>query len=134
MKKTKQNLEQYTWGDNDQDRNFTTPTGIYKQQVSKEYYTYIRPLETGNLTGIRWYQIMNHRGQNLLVKFDKHRRMSDLLFLDTDLYSENEKSQHHSVELNSRKQTQLHTDYAQMGFAVLISWVPGYQIYYTVIN
>jgi len=108
--------------ENYQDRNYAAPTGIYKQSVAQQFYPYIRPQENGNKTGIRWYKVTNSKGKGLLIQSDILLSMSALHFFDTDLDDGDEKHQQHSGELNPRKETQLHIDYAQMGVGGIESW------------
>jgi len=108
--------------ENYQDRNYAAPAGIYKQSVAQQFYPYIRPQETGNKTGIRWYKIMNSNGKGLLVQSDTFLSMSALHFFDNDLDSGDSKQQMHPGELKPRKQTQLHIDYMQMGLGGIESW------------
>jgi beta-galactosidase len=108
--------------ENYQDRNYAAHTGIYKQTVAAQFYPYIRPQETGNKTGIRWYKISNKNGKGLSIQSDVELSMSALHFFDSDLSTGDEKGQAHSGELKPRKQTQLHIDLAQMGLAGVDSW------------
>lgn len=108
--------------ENYQDRNYAAPAGIYKQTVAQQFYPYIRPQETGNKTGIRWYKVENAKGKGLLIQSNVQLSMSALHFFDTDLYAGDEKSQQHPGELKPRKQTQLHIDFAQMGVGGIDSW------------
>lgn len=109
-------------GENYQDRNYAAPVGVYEQLVAQQFYPYIRPQETGNKTGIRWYKIMNKSGKGLLVQSDIFLSMSALHFYDSDLDDGDTKHQHHPGELKPRKQTQLHIDYRQMGVGGIDSW------------
>jgi beta-galactosidase len=108
--------------ENYQDRNYAAPAGIYKQSVTQQFYPYIRPQETGNKTGIRWYKIMNTNGKGLLVQSDSFLSISALNFFDNDLDSGDSKQQRHPGELKPHKQTQLHIDYLQMGLGGIHSW------------
>ena len=108
--------------ENYQDRNYATPVGIYKQSVAQQFYPYIRPQETGNKTGIRWFKIINSNGKGLLIQSDILLSMSALHFFDSDLDDGDMKHQRHPGELVPRKQTQIHIDYAQMGLGGINSW------------
>lgn len=108
--------------ENYQDRNYAAPTGIYTQSVNRQFYPYVRPQETGNKTGIRWFKIMNKRGKGLMIHSDVMLSMSALHFFDDDLDDGDQKAQRHSGELKARKQTQLHIDLAQMGVGGIDSW------------
>jgi beta-galactosidase len=108
--------------ENYQDRNYAAPAGIYKQTVARQFYPYIRPQETGNRTGIRWFKILNNQGKGLMIQSDKPLSMSALHFFDADLQSGDFKGQYHPGELKPRPQTQLHIDFAQMGVGGINSW------------
>ena len=109
-------------GENYQDRNYSAPTGIYKQSVAQQFYPYIRPQETGNKTGVRWFKIMNSGGKGLMIQSDSLLSMSALHFYDNDLDDGDMKHQQHSGDLKPRRQTQLHIDYKQMGLGGIDSW------------
>ncbi|HZL11293.1 MAG TPA: glycoside hydrolase family 2 TIM barrel-domain containing protein [Prolixibacteraceae bacterium] len=108
--------------ENYQDRNYAAPTGIYKQSVAQQFYPYIRPQETGNKTGIRWFEIKNKKGKGLMIQSDILLSMSALHFYDADLDDGDQKHQRHSGELKQRPETQLHIDLAQMGVGGIESW------------
>lgn len=109
-------------GENYQDRTYSTPVGMYKQSVTEQFYPYIRPQETGNKTGIRWFKILNGSGKGLMIQSDVLLSMSALHFFDADLDGGARKTQMHSGELVPRKQTQLHIDLIQMGLGGIDSW------------
>jgi len=108
--------------ENYQDRNYSASTGIYKQSVAQQFYPYIRPQETGNKTGIRWFKIVNNQGKGIIIQSDSLLSMSALHFFDSDLDAGDRKQQQHSGDLKPRKQTQLHIDYKQMGLGGIDSW------------
>ena len=117
-------IEFYGNGPNEnyQDRNYAAPTGIYTQTITQQFYPYIRPQETGNKTGIRWFKIMNNKGKGLVIQSDSLLSMSALHFYDNDLDDGDRKHQQHSGELKPRPQTQLHIDFKQMGLGGIDSW------------
>jgi beta-galactosidase len=119
-----ENIEYFGNGpvENYQDRNYGAPTGIYKQTVAQQFYHYIRPQETGNKTGIRWFKIKNSKGKGLMIQSDILLSMSALHYFDNDLDDGDRKDQRHPGDLAPRKQTQLHIDYAQMGVGGINSW------------
>lgn len=117
-------IEFYGRGPNENylDRFSNTPVGIYKQTVKEQFYPYMRPQETGNKTGIRWFKITNAQGKGILIQSESLLSMSALHFYDDDLDDGDKKHQRHSGELEPRKQTQLHIDYKQMGLGGINSW------------
>jgi beta-galactosidase len=119
-----ENIEYFGNGpvENYQDRNYGAPAGIYKQTVAQQFYHYVRPQETGNKTGIRWFKIKNAKGKGLMIQSDILLSMSALHYFDSDLDDGDKKDQRHPEDLIPRKQTQLHIDYAQMGVGGINSW------------
>ena len=119
-----ENIEYFGNGpvENYQDRNDAAPTAIYKQTVAQQFYHYIRPQETGNKTGIRWYKVKNAKGKGLMIQSDILLSVSALHYFDKDLDDGDQKHQNHPGDLVPRKQTQLHIDYAQMGVGGINSW------------
>lgn len=45
--------------------NHATDLGIYRQTVSEQFFSYIRPQETGTKTDIRWWRQLNEAGSGL---------------------------------------------------------------------
>src|SRR5690606_30901860 len=118
-------VEYYGHGpfENYQDRNYAAHAGIYEQTVAEQFYPYIRPQETGNKTGVRWFKLLNKKGKGVeIISSETPLSMSALHFLDSDLSTGDEKKQAHAGELKPRKQTELHIDYAQMGLAGVDPW------------
>lgn len=52
--------------ENYSDRNNVTDLGNYKQTVEEQFYSYIRPQETGTKTDIRWWKQTNKGGNGLM--------------------------------------------------------------------
>ena len=119
-----ESIEYYGNGPNEnyQDRNYAAPTAIYKQTIKQQFYPYIRPQETGNKTGIRWFKVKNAKGKGLMIQSDIALSISALHYYDKDLDDGDQKHQNHPGDLTPRKQTQLHIDYAQMGVGGINSW------------
>ncbi|HEY5509837.1 MAG TPA: glycoside hydrolase family 2 TIM barrel-domain containing protein [Prolixibacteraceae bacterium] len=117
-------IEYYGRGpaENYQDRNYASHVGIYKQSIKSQYYPYVRPQESGNHTDIRWFKVVDPKGNGLKIESDILLSMSALSHFDADLDDGDQKHQHHSGELVPRKQTQLHIDYKQMGVGGIDSW------------
>ena len=64
-----QNMEYFGRGpvENYSDRNHSTDLGIYRQSVDEQFYSYIRPQETGNKTDIRWWKQLNAGGNGVKI-------------------------------------------------------------------
>lgn len=52
--------------ENYSDRNNVTDLGNYRQTVDEQFYSYIRPQETGTKTDIRWWKQTNKGGNGLM--------------------------------------------------------------------
>lgn len=109
-------------GENYNDRFQAAPVGIYKQTVDQQFYPYVRPQETGNKTGIRWYRIFNAKGNGLEITADTLFSASALHYFTADLDDVKEKHQRHAADLVKRPQTQLNIDMMQMGVGGIDSW------------
>ena len=117
-------IEYYGRGpvENYQDRYTGSNVGIYKQSIKSQYHPYVRPQESGNHTDIRWFKVLDSKGNGLKIESDQPLSMSALHHFDADLDDGDQKHQHHSGELVPRKQTQLHIDLKQMGVGGIDSW------------
>ena len=57
---------------------------IYNQNVSDQFYPYIRPQENGNKTDIRWWKQVNMAGNGPMPeKFHSKRNISVLISVST---------------------------------------------------
>lgn len=121
-------------GENYIDRQSSAFMGIYAQEVSSQYYPYVRPQETGNKTEVRWLQIKNAKGVGLSVQSTAPFGFSALPMLDSDLDDGDHKQQRHGNELHGGQLTQLNIDLKQMGVGGINSWgavpMPSYQLPY----
>lgn len=63
--------EQMQWlgrsGETYWDRKQGSPVGMNASTVSDQYFTYIRPQETGNHTDVRWMTLTNEHGAGVMV-------------------------------------------------------------------
>ena len=55
--------------ENYSDRNNVTDLGNYRQTVDEQFYSYIRPQETGTKTDIRWWKLTDIDGRGLAIHF-----------------------------------------------------------------
>ena len=108
--------------ENYSDRNHCTPLGIYRQQVSDQYYPYIRPQESGTKTDIRWWTMADAAGNGLTFISEAPFSASALHYRIADLDEGWEKCQRHSGELEEADLTSLCIDKAQMGLGCVNSW------------
>ncbi|MFY0715315.1 DUF4981 domain-containing protein [Seonamhaeicola sp. NFXS20] len=103
------------------DRNYSSKVGIYNQTVSQQFYPYIRPQETGNKTGIRWYELSNDT-INLNIQSNTLLSVTALHYFTEDLDDGLEKKQSHPEDIKEREATSLKIDYKQMGVGGINSW------------
>ena len=116
------------------DRKANTDLGIYCQSVADQFYTYIRPQETGTKSDIRWWKTLNMAGRGIQVVASKPFSASALHYtiesLDEGLY----KKQGHSQEVEEADITNFCFDLIQAGLGCEDSWGriarPEYQVPY----
>ena len=104
------------------DRNYSSKVGLYNQTVSQQFYPYIRPQETGNKTGVRWFNLSNDNSIEINIQSDHLLSITALHYLTEDLDDGLEKKQNHPEDLKQRDVTSLKIDYKQMGVGGINSW------------
>ncbi|MBO5506788.1 MAG: DUF4981 domain-containing protein [Bacteroides sp.] len=136
MPKSFETIEYYGRGpiENYSDRNHSTDLGIYRQSVDEQFYSYIRPQETGTKTDIRWWKQLNAGGNGLKVVGDAPFSASALHYTICSLDDGEQKDQRHSPEVQKADLTNLIIDKAQMGLGCVNSWgalpLPQYMLPY----
>ena len=106
------------------DRKDSQFLGYYENEVSKEYFPYVRPQESGNHTDVRWFRVTDgNRG----LEFYSNAAIecSALPYLQADLDDgpfKDKKVGHHSGDLVERPLTQVHIQQNQMGLGCVNSW------------
>ena len=136
MPKTFETVEYYGRGpvENYSDRNHCTDLGLYRQSVDEQFYSYIRPQETGTKTDIRWWKQLNDAGRGLQIVADAPFSASALHYTIESLDDGWDKGQSHSPEVKEANLTNLCIDKAQMGLGCVNSWgawpLPQYQLPY----
>jgi len=109
--------------ENYMDRREASFVGIYEQSVADQYFHYVIPQETGNKTGVRWWEVRDAKGYGLkIMAVDSLLSMSALHLLDEDLDDGEKRHQRHAADLKMRPITQLHIDLKQMGVGGINSW------------
>ena len=106
------------------DRKDSQFLGYYQSEVSKEYFPYIRPQESGNHTDVRWFRVTDGR-KGLEFYSSAPMECSALPYLMTDLDDgpfKDKKVGHHSGDLIERPLTQVHIQQNQMGLGCVNSW------------
>ena len=122
-----QGLEQiYYYGrgpaENYSDRNQAMFLGKYRQTVTGQFYSYIRPQENGTKTDIRWWKQTDKGGNGLLFVADAPCSMSALHYSIESLDDGEQKDQRHSEFVPLADYTNLCIDKAQMGVGGVNSW------------
>lgn len=136
MPKCFETVEYYGRGpvENYSDRNHSTDLGIYRQSVDEQFYSYIRPQETGTKTDIRWWKQLNAGGNGLKVVGDAPFSASALHYTICSLDDGEQKDQRHSPEVQKADLINLIIDKAQMGLGCVNSWgalpLPQYMLPY----
>ncbi|NDV80970.1 glycoside hydrolase family 2 TIM barrel-domain containing protein [Bacteroides sp. 51] len=108
--------------ENYSDRNHVTDLGRYRQTVAEQFYSYIRPQETGTKTDIRWWKQVNTGGYGLQFVGDAPFSASALNYSIESLDEGTRKIQRHSPEVKQVDYTNLCIDKAQMGLGCVNSW------------
>jgi hypothetical protein len=107
------------------DRNSSEFLGVYNSNANDEYFSYVRPQESGNHTDIRWFRVQNAEGLGLEFYSNAPMEASALKFLTEDLDDglvKDKKIDRHSGDLTERPQTQVHLQQRQMGMGCVNSW------------
>lgn len=136
MPRSFETIEYYGRGpvENYIDRNHCTDLGIYRQSVSEQFYSYIRPQETGTKTDIRWWKMLNQAGNGIEVIAAAPFSASALHYTIESLDEGWSKQQGHSPEVEESDLTNLCIDKVQTGLGCVNSWGaiarPEYQVPY----
>ena len=107
-----------------QDRKDSQFLDVYENEVSKEYYPYVRPQESGNHCDTRWFRVTDGR-RGLEFYGSEPLEFSALPYLTADLDAGPVKEHRwgqHSGDLTERALTQVHIDQQQMGLGCANSW------------
>lgn len=118
------------------DRKLSQNIGIYTQTADEQFYSYIRPQETGTKSDIRWWQQTAADGAGLTIVSDKAFSASALHYNIADLDDGDEKEQHHCPQVPLSKFTELCIDAVQTGVGGIDSWsgnakaLPKYRVPY----
>lgn len=116
------------------DRKWATNLGHYKQTVDEQFYSYIRPQETGTKSDIRWWKQTTVSGWGLQFMAASPFSASALHYTMDSLDDGLEKDQRHSSEVQPTDWVNLLIDKAQMGLGCITSWgtlpLPEYRLPY----
>ena len=121
-------LEYYGRGpeENYIDRHSSSFIGKYEANVKDEYYSYVRPQESGNHTDIRYFSIFNPAtGKGITFEGYAPMECSAIPYLVEDLDAGIEKEHawgQHSGDLVEKGLVQLHIQQRQFGLGCIDSW------------
>ena len=104
------------------DRQHAAKVGLYKGQISDQYFPYIRPQETGNKLDVRWVKLQQKNGVGIKIYSENLLHVSALNFSKEDLDSGIEKTQKHAGELAPRKKVYMNIDGFSSGLGSINSW------------
>ena len=116
------------------DRKANADLGIYRQSVAEQFYSYIRPQETGTKSDLRWWKTLNVSGRGIQVVAAEPFSASALHYTIESLDEGTHKQQGHSPEVEEADLTNFCFDLIQAGLGCEDSWGriarPEYQVPY----
>lgn len=136
MPKSFEQIEYYGRGpvENYADRKGNANLAVYRQRVDEQFYSYIRPQETGTKSDIRWWKLLNSAGNGLKVVAAEPFSASALHYTIHSLDDGAQKDQRHSLEVKKANLTNFCFDKLQTGLGCEDSWGritrPEYQVPY----
>ena len=105
------------------DRKSNAFIGWYDLAVSDAYFSYDRPQESGLHSDLRYWSVINERGEGLGFVSGKDFYASALPYSTTQLEDFPEKAQRHSEQLiPSKDRVFLHIDAEHLGLGGVDSW------------
>lgn len=124
LKRDYEHLAYYGRGpqENYTDRNAHTFIGCYQDEVSNQYFPYLRPQETGNKTDVRWLKLHDGKGLGLKITGLQPLAFSALYFTPEDLDPGLTRKMQHQVDVVPQKNIFLHIDLKQRGLGGDNSW------------
>ena len=104
------------------DRNHSEFIGKYQQTVDEQFYSYIRPQETGNKTDIRWWNQTTRGGNGIQFVGAEPFSASALHYTIESLDDGWEKDQRHSELVPQTDYVNMCIDKVQSGLGCVNSW------------
>ena len=107
------------------DRKDSEFLGIYKNEVLKEYFEYVRPQESGNHVDVRWFRVIDKDGKGLQFYSNAPMEASALPYTTAQLDDGMHKDKawgHHSGDLIPSGMTSVHIQQHQIGLGCVNSW------------
>jgi len=111
--------------ENYSDRHDSQFIGLYENSVMDEYYSYVRPQESGNHTDVRWFKVLNNEGRGLEFFAPEAMEVSALPYTIDQIDDGPVKDKaigRHSGDLIPSGKTQVHIQQRQMGLGCVNSW------------
>lgn len=105
------------------DRKDAAQIGRYKQKVENQFYSYVRPQETGTKSDIRWWKLMDRDNRGFMFTSNKFFSSSALHFLQESLDDGDDALKNrHGGEMEQQNLTTFSIDLLQMGVGGINSW------------
>ncbi len=106
------------------DRRECMNISINKQSADEQFFSYIRPQESGTKTDMRWWIQSTKAGTGLRVVSDNAFSASAIHYNIDDLDDGEEKEQRHTQQVAKSKYTNLFLDKRMAGVGGIDSWSP----------
>lgn len=120
------------------DRNSSQNVGIYSLNADEQFFPYVRPMECGTKTDMRWWcQKGGKKGPQILITSDSLFCASALHYNIADLDEGLKKTNRHPEQVDKSKFTNLFLDKEHTGVGGINSWSEGakalkkYRVYNT---
>ncbi|WP_036879894.1 glycoside hydrolase family 2 TIM barrel-domain containing protein [Xylanibacter oryzae] len=118
------------------DRKSAQNIGIYTQTADQQFFSYIRPQETGTKSDIRWWKQTSSSDNGFEITSVAPFSASALNYAIKDLDEGDEKHQRHCPEVPVSPYVNLYIDMVQAGVGGIDSWsqnaiaLPKYRVHY----
>ncbi len=104
------------------DRKSAADLGIYRQTVTEQFYSYVRPQENGNKCDVRWWKLTEKGGRGLELRGEAPLSVSALHYTVAQLDDGEDKNNRHSELIAPADCTNWCIDKVQMGLGCVNSW------------
>ena len=108
--------------ENYSDRKLSEDIGLYRQSVCEQFYSYVRPQETGTKSDVRWWAQTNLSGNGLLFIAESPFSASALNYSIESLDDGVKKEQRNSAFVCPVDYTNVCIDKVQMGVGCVNTW------------
>jgi len=96
--------------------------GLYRGSVAEQFFSYIKPQETGNKEAVRWVALTDAQGRGLLAVGEPLLSVNALHAATEDLFAATQKENFYPYQLPARKTVTLNLDLKQRGLGGDNSW------------